>query len=347
MDRMQTAIDWRPMEIAVLGAGAFGTALAKMFSEVPGRPHAVTLWVRRADAAAQLRETRESTHLPGAKLSSTVEITHDLDDAVRGKPIVVSVTPSHVVREVLGRAAYFLAPGTVVVSASKGIEQGTLLTIDGIYRDILPEPIARRAAFLSGPTFAKELVQGLPAAIVCASHDAESATLVQDQLGTERLRIYSTEDVTGVELGGALKNVFAIGAGIADGLGFGHNTRAALITRGLNEMARLGVAMGANPLTFAGLAGMGDLVLTCTGDLSRNRQVGLELGRGRSLADIIGSMNAVAEGVKTTKAAHDLGVRQGVELPIVDAIYSVVEHGVPAAHAVTELLKREVKAERL
>jgi glycerol-3-phosphate dehydrogenase (NAD(P)+) len=335
------------MELAVLGGGAFGTALAKMFSETPGRPHEVTLWVRRADAAALMQETRESTHLPGVSLGQNVQVTHDLDDAVRGRRLVIAVTPSHVVREVLGRAAYFLEPDAVVVSASKGIEQGTLLTIDGVYRDIFPEPIARRAAFLSGPTFAKELVQGLPAAIVCASHDPDSAALVQEHLGTERLRIYSTEDVTGVELGGALKNVFAIGAGIADGLGFGHNTRAALITRGLNEMARLGVAMGANPLTFAGLAGMGDLVLTCTGDLSRNRQVGLELGRGRTLADIIGSMNAVAEGVKTTKAAHDLGRKVGVELPIVDAIHSVVEEGVPAAVAVTELLKREVKAERL
>jgi glycerol-3-phosphate dehydrogenase (NAD(P)+) len=335
------------MEIAVLGAGAFGTALAKMFSEVPGRPHVVTLWVRGSESARRIMETRESSHLPGVRLSDAVAVTHDLDDAVRGKPVIVAVTPSHVVREVLGRAAYFLGPEAVVVSASKGIEQGTLLTIDGIYKEIFPPSIARRAAFLSGPTFAKELVQGLPAAIVCASHAAESALLVQEHLGTERLRIYSTEDVVGVELGGALKNVYAIGAGIADGLGFGHNTRAALITRGLNEMARLGLALGANPLTFAGLAGMGDLVLTCTGDLSRNRHVGLELGRGRTIAEIVGSMNAVAEGVKTTKAAHDLAHKLGVELPIVEAIHSVVEHGVPAAEAVTELLRREVKAERL
>ncbi len=335
------------MDIAVLGAGAFGTALAKMFSETAGRPHAVTLWCRGAEAAARIEATRESSHLPGVTLGPWVRVTHDLAAAVTGKPVVVGVTPSHVVRAVLGQAAPHLASDTIVVSASKGIEQGSLATIDQIFHDVLPHRTAERAAFLSGPTFAKELVRGLPAAIVVASHDPASALLVQEQLGTESLRMYTTDDVIGVELGGALKNVFAIGAGIADGLGFGHNTRAALITRGLNEMARLGLRMGANPLTFAGLAGMGDLVLTCTGDLSRNRQVGLELGRGRSLKEILAGMNEVAEGVKTTKAAHDLGQRLGVELPIVEAIYNVIEHGWSARDAVTELLKREVGHERL
>jgi glycerol-3-phosphate dehydrogenase (NAD(P)+) len=335
------------MEIAVLGAGAFGTALAKMFSETPGRPHDVTLWCRGAEAAARIDRTRESGHLPGVLLGPRVRATCDLAAAVGHKPVIVGVTPSHVIRAVLDQAAPHIAEDAVLVSASKGIEQGTLATIDQIYRDVLPPRLAERAAFLSGPTFAKELVRGLPAAIVVASHDPQSALLVQEQLGTELLRVYTTDDVTGVELGGALKNVFAIGAGIADGLGFGHNTRAALITRGLNEMARLGLRMGANPLTFAGLAGMGDLVLTCTGDLSRNRQVGLELGRGRTIADILAGMSEVAEGVKTTKAAHDLGRRLGVELPIVDAIYKVIEQGWSAREAVAELLKREVKHERL
>ncbi len=335
------------MDIAVLGAGAFGTALAKMFSEVPARPHNVTLWVRGLDAAERIKESRESSYLPGIKLSPSVNVTHDLDQAVEGRPLVVAVTPSHVVRDVLGRAAYFMTPDTIVVNASKGIEQGTLATMDQVYRDIFPARVAGRAAFLSGPTFAKELVRGLPAAIVVASHDPRTAELVQAQLGTETLRIYSTEDVIGVELGGALKNVYAIGAGISDGLGFGHNTRAALITRGLNEMARLGARLGANPMTFAGLAGMGDLVLTCTGDLSRNRQVGLELGRGRTIKEIVAATDTVAEGVKTARAAHDLGRRLGVDLPIVDAIHSVVELGVSARDALAELLKREVGAERL
>lgn len=335
------------MEIAVLGAGAFGTALAKMFSEVDGRPHDVTLWCRSAEAAQHIATTRESVHLPGVHLGPGVRVTNDLAAAVSGKPVVVGVTPSHVVREVFGRAAAHLAGDTVVVLASKGIEQGTLMTMDEVLRDVLPARTAERAAFLSGPTFAKELVRGLPAAIVVASHDPESAALVQAELGTSTLRMYTSDDVVGVELGGALKNVFAIGAGIADGLGFGHNSRAAMITRGLNEMARLGLRRGANPLTFAGLAGMGDLVLTCTGDLSRNRHVGLELGRGKSLGEILASMNEVAEGVKTTKAAHDLAERLGVDMPIVESIYNVIERGMSAREAVAELLRREVKHERL
>jgi glycerol-3-phosphate dehydrogenase (NAD(P)+) len=333
------------MDIAVLGAGAFGTALAKIFSEVPGHPHRVTLWCRGAEAAARIEASRESEHLPGVKLSAAVGVTDDLHGAVAGRPLVVGVTPSHVVREVLGRAAPALDPDVVVVSASKGIEQATLDTMDEVLREILPAPIAARAAFLSGPTFAKELVRGLPAAIVVATREARSAEIVQTELGSELLRIYSTDDVTGVELGGALKNVYAIGAGIADGLGFGHNTRAAMITRGLSEMSRLGVRMGADPLTFAGLAGIGDLVLTCTGDLSRNRQVGLELGRGRTIAEIVASMNAVAEGVKTTKAAHGLGQRHGVDLPIVDAIHRVIDLGVGAREAVADLLRREVRGD--
>jgi glycerol-3-phosphate dehydrogenase (NAD(P)+) len=334
------------MNIAVLGAGAFGTALAKIFAEVPGRPHPVTLWCRGADAAARIRETHESGHLPGVILGPGVEVTDDLQEAVADKPLVVMVTPSHGVREVLARAALALSRDVVLVSASKGIEQGTLFTMDQVFRDLLPAAMAERAVFLSGPTFAKELVKGLPAAIVAASSDARAALLVQEQLGNESLRVYTSDDVTGVELGGALKNVYAIGAGIADGLGFGHNTRAALITRGLSEMSRLGVRMGANPLTFAGLAGMGDLVLTCTGDLSRNRQVGLELGRGRTISEILATMSAVAEGVRTTKAAHDLGQRLGVELPIVEAIYSVIELGVPPRDAVAGLMRREMKPER-
>jgi glycerol-3-phosphate dehydrogenase (NAD(P)+) len=335
------------MEIAVLGAGAFGAALAKMFSEVGGRPHPVTLWCRSPEAAHHIETCRESRNLPGVLLGPSVRVTSDLAEAVAGKPVVVGVTPSHVVREVFARAAPHLSPDTVVVLASKGIEQATLMTMDRVLYDVLPKRIAERAAFLSGPTFAKELVRGLPAAIVVASHDAGSAELVQAELGTPTLRMYTSDDVIGVELGGALKNIFAIGAGIADGMGFGHNTRAALITRGLNEMARLGLRMGANPLTFAGLAGMGDLVLTCTGDLSRNRHVGLELGRGKRLGEILAAMSEVAEGVKTTKAAHDLAASLNVEMPIVDAIYTVIEHGKSAQEAVGELLKREVKHERL
>ena len=331
------------MEIAVLGAGAFGTVWAKVLAE---RGHAVTLWVRGGDAAAQISIDRESPYLPGVRLPPSIQVTPDLAEAVSSKPMVLGVTPSHAVRAVFTAAAPELARDVIIVNASKGIEQGTLATVDHIYRDVLPPAVSRRAAFLSGPTFAKELALGLPAAIVVASHDLASGEAVQEAFAIPTLRVYTTDDVVGIELGGSLKNVIAIGAGISDGLGFGHNTRALLMTRGLNEIARLGVKMGANPLTFAGLAGMGDLVLTCTGDLSRNRHVGIQLGRGHSIEEILGEMSAVAEGVKTARSAHDLGLRHEVDLPIIDAIYSVLYEGKTPRDAVAELLRREAKQER-
>jgi glycerol-3-phosphate dehydrogenase (NAD(P)+) len=329
--------------IGVLGAGAFGTVWAKILAE---RGHAVTLWVRGGEAARRIAGGRESSHLPGVVLPEAVTVTADLDAAVAGKSIVLGVTPSHAVREVLGAAAASLARDVVVVNASKGIEQETLATMERVYRDVLGDALASRAAYLSGPTFAKELALGLPAAIVVASHSEPSALAVQEAFSIPTLRVYTTDDVVGIELGGSLKNVIAIGAGIADGLGYGHNTRALLMTRGLNEIARLGVKMGANPLTFAGLAGMGDLVLTCTGDLSRNRHVGVQLGRGRTIEEILGEMSAVAEGVRTAKSAHDLGVRHEVELPIIDAIFTVLYQGKTPADAVAELLRREARQER-
>jgi glycerol-3-phosphate dehydrogenase (NAD(P)+) len=331
------------MNIAVLGAGAFGTVWAKVLAE---RGHAVALWVRGRDAAAQIAVERESPYLPGVPLPPSIEVTPDLAEAVSGKPMVLGVTPSHAVRAVFTAAAPQLARDVIIVNASKGIEQGTLATVDHIYRDVLPPAVSRRAAFLSGPTFAKELALGLPAAIVVGSHDRASGEAVQEAFAIPTLRVYTTDDVVGIELGGSLKNVIAIGAGISDGLGFGHNTRALLMTRGLNEIARLGVKMGANPLTFAGLAGMGDLVLTCTGDLSRNRHVGIQLGRGHSIEEILGEMSAVAEGVKTARSAHDLGLRHEVDLPIIDAIYSVLYEGKTPRDAVAELLRREAKQER-
>src|SRR5262249_26213773 len=282
------------------------------------RGHAVTLWVRGEDAARRVAETRESPYLPGVALPDAIRVTADLAETVGDKPIVLGVTPSHAVREVFSAAAPALRRDAIVVNASKGIEQGTLATIERIYEDVLGPGLARRAAYLSGPTFAKELAQGLPAAIVVASHEEPSAIAVQECFALPTLRVYRTDDVVGIELGGSLKNVIAIGAGVADGLGYGHNTRALLMTRGLNEIARLGVKMGASPLTFAGLAGMGDLVLTCTGDLSRNRHVGVQLGRGRPIGEILAEMNAVAEGVKTAKSAHDLGAQHQVDLPIID-----------------------------
>jgi glycerol-3-phosphate dehydrogenase (NAD(P)+) len=331
------------MDVAVLGAGAFGTAIAKSLED---RGHDVTLWARTADGAEEIQRTRESSHLRGAKLGPRVTVTHDLEAAVRGKGMVCVVTPSHAVREVVAQAAPALAEGVIVVNAAKGIEEGSLDTIDRIYDEILPGPVAARAAFLSGPTFAKELAAGLPAALVVASRSARSAATVQEEFSTDRLRLYTSDDVIGIELGGALKNVCAIGAGIADGLGYGHNTRAALITRGLSEITRVGLRLGANPLTFMGLAGLGDLVLTCTGDLSRNRTVGMELGKGRKLAEILGGMTSVAEGVRTTRAARDLSKKLACEMPITEAIYGVLYEDLSPKDAVAGLMRRDLKSER-
>jgi len=247
---------------------------------------------------------------------------------------------------VLGRAAKDLDPDAVVVNASKGLEDGSLAAIDAIYRDIFPERIASRATYLSGPTFATEIAAGMPAAIVLAGRDDASATFVQHALSTDRFRIYRTDDVTGVLVGGAIKNVVAIAAGVSDGLGFGSNARAALITRGLAEITRIGVAMGAHAQTFAGLSGMGDLVLTCAGDASRNRRVGIALGQGRRMAEILGEMRMVAEGVKTTKVAHELAARLGVPAPITDVMYAIVHEDAPARETMQRLMQRALRTER-
>jgi glycerol-3-phosphate dehydrogenase (NAD(P)+) len=273
-------------------------------------------------------------------------VTNDLEEAVRAKRFVFGVTPSHGIREVIGRAAPALDPDAIVINAAKGLEDGTLKTIDAVYRDILPARIADRATYLSGPTFATEIAAGLPAAIVLAGRDDETTLLAQGALTSLHFRIYRTEDVTGVLIGGALKNVVAIGAGVSDGLGFGSNTRVALMTRGLAEITRIGVALGANPLTFMGLSGMGDLVLTCSGDASRNRRVGLALGQGKKMADILGEMRQVAEGVKTAKVAKELAAKIGCDAPIIDAMYSIIHEGVPVRDAITRLLSRPTRSER-
>jgi glycerol-3-phosphate dehydrogenase (NAD(P)+) len=297
--------------------------------------------------AAELMASRENrAYLPGYRLPDAVTVTADLEVAIRGKAIVVGVTPSHAIRDVLGRAAAWLEPDVIVVNASKGLEDGTLQTIDRVYADIFPERIAGRATFLSGPTFAAEIAGGMPSAIVLAGRDPATAALVQRALSTDRFRTYVTDDVIGVLVGGAIKNVVAIAAGVSDGLGFGSNARAALITRGLAEITRVGVAMGADPVTFAGLSGMGDLVLTCSSDTSRNRKVGLALGRGQTMAEILAEMRMVAEGVKTTKVAHDLAAKLGVPAPITDVMYAIVHDGVPAKAAMQRLTQRQLRAEK-
>jgi glycerol-3-phosphate dehydrogenase (NAD(P)+) len=329
------------MQITVLGAGSWGTALAKLLGDAG---HDVALWMRSPEQARELGERRENVkYLPGAKLPSPVAPTADLQAALAGAGMVVSVVPSHTVRETLGRAAQWIAPGTVVVTASKGIEVETGATMAEVLAQVLAP--GARVAVLSGPSFAKETARGLPTAVVVASHEPEAARLAQEAFATDRFRVYTSDDVIGVEIGGALKNVIAIAAGCCDGLGLGHNTRAALITRGLAEIARLAQTMGGQPLTLAGLAGMGDLVLTCTGDLSRNRQVGIELGRGRKLPDILAGMSQVAEGVRTTRSARELARKKGVEMPIAEQIYQVLYADKPAQVAITDLMTRRLKAE--
>ncbi len=330
-------------DIAVIGAGSYGTCLAMLFGRAG---HDVRLWCRNPDVAAQMNATRASSYLPGYELPPKVNATDDLDAAVRGARFVVGVTPSHGIRDVLGRAAAAMEPDAVVINASKGLEDGTMYTIDRVYAEIFPERIARRATFLSGPTFAVEIAAGLPAAIVLAGRDDATTREAQEALRTVHFRIYHSDDVIGVLVGGALKNVIAIGAGVSDGLGFGSNTRVALMTRGLAEITRIGVALGANPHTFAGLSGMGDLVLTCSGDASRNRRVGLALGQGKKMADILAEMKQVAEGVKTAKVAHELAAKLGVEAPIMDVMHAALHEGMPVREAIDRLLSRPAKSER-
>lgn len=331
-------------DIAVIGAGSYGTCLAMLFGNAG---HRVSLFCRNPEQAAELQQTRiNRAYLPAYRLPDGIAVSANLEDTVRNKRFVVGVTPSHGARDLFGQIAHAIDPDAVVINASKGLEDGSLKTIDAVYRDVLPERIARRATYLSGPTFASEIAAGLPAAIVLAGHDEETCQAAQAALSTLHFRIYTTEDVLGVLIGGALKNVIAIAAGVSDGLGFGSNARVALITRGLAEMTRIGVALGAHALTFAGLSGVGDLVLTCSGDASRNRRVGLALGQGKKMPEILAEMRQVAEGVKTAKVGKQLAAQLGVDAPITDAMHSVIHDGVPVRDAIMALLARRRRGER-
>jgi len=330
-------------KIAVIGAGSWGTTLANLLAK---KGHQVTLWAYEPELVLEMREQREnSLFLPGILLSEALSFTNELAEAYAGCTMVLCVVPSQLVRRVMGNSLPFLPPEAIIVSASKGIEVDTLATVSDIYREILPAGQYARFVALSGPSFAREVAQEMPTAVTAACQSEEVARRVQEAFNTSYFRVYRNNDVVGVELGGAIKNVIAIAAGISDGLGFGSNTRAALITRGLAEMTRLGVALGAQPATFAGLAGMGDLVLTCTGDLSRNRSVGLQIGQGRRLSEILGEMRMVAEGVKTTESTYNLARKLGVEMPIVEKMYQMLYEDKPAREAVLELMSRNLKAE--
>jgi len=331
------------LNIGVVGAGSWGTTLADLLAD---KGYPVQLWAYESDLVERMGSTRiNDLYLPGVTLSQNLSFTDDLAAAVAGKGLVLFVPPSQVMRQVLHAALPHLDPEALLVSASKGIENDTLKTMSEIFQELLPAERAARVGYLSGPSFAREVAQRLPTAVAVAAADAGAAQQIQQVFSTETFRVYTNSDVVGIELGGALKNVIALAAGVADGLGFGYNTRAALITRGLAEMTRIGLAMGAEAATFAGLAGMGDLVLTCTGDLSRNRSVGIELGRGKSLDEVLGAMTMIAEGVKTTLSAYQLARKIGVETPIIDQTYRLLYEGKEARAAVSELMLRELKSE--
>jgi len=329
--------------IGVIGAGSWGTTLADLLAK---KGHDVILWAFEADLVKEMETTRvNSTFLPGITLSPRLRFTNSLQEAVSGKELVLFVSPTQVVRGVVKGALPFLAEHTLLVNAAKGVELGTLMTISQICAELLPPQLFANFCVLSGPSFAREVALEMPTAVVAASPVIEVARRVQEVFSTPCFRVYTNSDMIGVELGGSIKNVIAIAAGISDGLGLGYNPRAALITRGLAEMARLGLAMGAQSSTYAGLAGMGDLVLTCTGDLSRNRTVGMQLGEGKKLAEILGGMRAVAEGVKTTESAYRLAQRLGVDMPITEQVYRVLYEDKPPRQAVLDLMTRDLKAE--
>jgi len=331
------------MRATVIGSGAFGTALANVLAQ---NHHEVMLWGRDEKLIATINERQENpTYLPGIPLSRNIRGTVSLEEALSDTTLVVSATPSHATRDVMKRAAPFLPHRVPVVTVSKGIENDTLMTMTELLEDCLPEDFHPYLAVLSGPSFAKELAMRMPTVVTIAAHWERVAQRCQKALATETFRSYTSKDVVGVQMGGALKNVIAIAAGMADGLGFGHNARAAIITRGLAEISRVAVRLGANPLTLSGLSGMGDLVLTCTGELSRNRRVGIELGKGKSLDDILKDMKQVAEGVKTARAARDLSRKTGVELPICEQVYAITYEGKNPRQAVVELMTRQPKSE--
>jgi len=330
-------------KIAVIGGGSWGTTLAGLLA---AKGQDVSLWVYEADLAARMADARlNDLYLPDYTIPESLAVTSDLAEAVRGRGIILIVTPSHILRHILTTLHPHAADDAVYVCASKGIENDTLLTMSEVMEDVLPKGAHSRVACLSGPSFAREVCKGMPTAVVVAANDPALAKRIQAAFSTDYFRVYTSPDVMGVELGGALKNVIAIAAGCSDGLGFGHNTRAALITRGLAEIARLGVAMGANPLTFSGLSGMGDLVLTCTGELSRNRTVGYSLGRGEKLGAILSGMKMVAEGVKTSKAAYELSIKHEVSMPITEQVYHLLYEDRDPKRVVRELMTRDLKGE--
>lgn len=342
-DNAQTVGRPASRKVGVIGAGAWGTTLAR---HLASRGLPVTLWAHEAEVVRAITVERENkVFLPGVPLPATLSATGSLTEAVQGSDWLLFAVPSHAARSVLQQLPPLLPAALPIVSATKGIEEGTLKLMTQVMRELLPARLHPCLAVLSGPSFAAEVCQGQPTAVTLAAEDQALVHRLQGEMMTSAFRVYAAADLLGVQLGGALKNVIALAAGIVDGLGLGHNTRAALITRGLAEMIRLGTAMGADPRTFYGLSGMGDLVLTCTGALSRNHTVGVRLGRGESLSQILGGMQAVAEGVRTSQAALGLAAKHGVDMPIAREVCAVLFEGKACRRAAADLMERTARAE--
>jgi glycerol-3-phosphate dehydrogenase (NAD(P)+) len=330
-------------KVAIIGAGSWGTALAVHAAR---QGLAVTIWARKAEVAEQInRERRNTAFLPGLALPVGITAVCELEAALAGQKVVLLVTPSHVVREIARRMAPFLGLGASVISASKGIEDETSATMAGILEEELPSGRGLEIGALSGPSFAREVADGLPTAVTLAMRSHSAAKALQVHLSSPTFRIYTSSDLVGVEMGGALKNVYAIAAGICDGFSLGMNARAAMLPRALGEMSRMAVTMGANPLTLMGLSGMGDLILTATGDLSRNRRVGLRLGAGESLEEIMNYGREVAEGVRNARSVHHMALRYKVDMPMAREVYRVLYEGKEPRKGMVDLLTRRLKDE--
>jgi glycerol-3-phosphate dehydrogenase (NAD(P)+) len=329
--------------VAVIGAGSWGTALAMVAAR---NQLEVTLWSREPEVAREINLVRRNPYyLSDFELLPNIRATTTVGDAIEGADFALLVVPSHAMREMVTRLRPQLRRQTVLVSAAKGVENNTLMRMEEVIADVLGESFEPSYVALSGPSFALEVAKGDPTAIVAASRRRDASEMIQRSLSSGSFRIYTNTDVVGVELGGAVKNVVAIAAGVVRGLGFGTNAVAAIITRGLAEMTRLALAQGARAETMAGLAGLGDLVLTCTGELSRNRHVGVEMGRGRKLAEILSETREVAEGVRTTSSIYELGKRLGIDMPITASIYALLYQDKPASEAANELMGRPLKRE--
>ena len=330
--------------IAVIGSGSWGTALANLLAEKKGTD--VSLWAREEAVYKEIRDKHTNQlFLPDVQLAPALKPVSSFDKALHEKQLVLIAAPSHVFREVLKGLKPHLASGMTLMMATKGIENDSLMIMSEVVEAVLGPRFLTHFACLAGPSFAKEVSRKYPTAVTIACENSIHGEKLQTLFSADFFRVYLSNDVVGTQLGGALKNVIAIAAGVADGLNFGQNARAALITRGLAEITRLGVQMGSNPHTFAGLAGMGDLVLTCTGDLSRNRTVGFQVGKGRSLQEITSRMNMVAEGIKTAKSAHQLAKKMNVVMPIVDQVYEILYQDKDPQLAVKELMTRDLRVE--